>query len=612
MQIYKWDEQFKEDFKSWDRDKQSRAIFLEEHPDYPFYLLVNSLDPLFVHSLKEVIGEYRAVHKLDIKKLISVAKEAGFESTVYINDPNNLFNFIDHLDDPYPYDLGVTLKKFQLRGFNYTKDLDSAIINWSTGTGKSILAVAKAKYLLEQDKVDKVVILSKAHNKTNWQRTFLKIGNLEAHVDDDVEGSNPSVRRQNRAALYKSSKLIVINYEKMRFRPTKETPRFDETGKKMPASSGDGQELLDALKGKRVLFVWDEMPNKMKSMRTAWYRGAQKLLKKTKKNYQLELTAKKLDRDPENVYACTKILDPTIWPNLATFRNMYAKNVSQWSRWRVATWDASRLPELGMRLSHITHIANKYTDPEIRAEFPEDHWEDILIDMSKSDRKLYDAVREATIANSQKLTINKLIPLQLVCNNPILLARSESEIAQHVVANHKVTDQNCAKLETLRDLLGDVEGKAVIFTMFNTYGIHMLAPYLAKWGYTFVVYDGTRAAMQAAQDRFRADDKIKIFLSSDQGSDSIDLEQATTVINYDLPWNHSTLIQRVNRISRLTSEADHVFFYNLITTDSMEEKKMALLERKRLMEEAIDQPIAVQSDIISRSSMDELNSLLDV
>lgn len=114
--------------------------------------------------------------------------------------------------------------------------------------------------------------------------------------------------------------------------------------------------------------------------------------------------------------------------------------------------------------------------------------------------------------------------------------------------------------------------------------------------------------MQKAQDQFQTNPYIKIFLSSDKGSDSINLEQATTVINYDLPWNHSTLIQRVNRISRLTSTAEQVFFYNLIVADSVEEKKLKILERKRLYEELIDEPLTDQSSFIN--STDFLSDFL--
>jgi SNF2 family DNA or RNA helicase len=592
-----------------EQEAQARALFLEPHPDYPAYLLVNSFDPLYVHALKETIGEYRAIHKLKLDKLFEAADEEGFGPIVYAGNPDDIFDFLKRLDDPYPHDLSVTLKHFQLRGYNYTKSLDSAIINWSTGTGKSVYAVARAKHLLLDGEIDKVVVLSKSHNKKNWQRTFERIGALQAVRDDECVGS-PSMARERRAELYKDNDIFIINYEKMRYRPEREPRQTLVGGRKRPAASGDGQELQEALRGQRVLWVWDEMPSKMKSMQTAWYKGAQKLLKVTKHNYQIELTATKVERDPENVYVCTKILDKNIWPSISTFRSHYAKSMSNFSPWQVASWDKKKLPEIGMRLAHITHVADKYSDPEIRDEFPVDHWEDVLIDMSPQDRKLYDHVKQATLEDKEVLTFNKLIPLQLVCNNPLLLESSGSELAARILQTERVTDAYCNKLLKLRDILDEIDSKVVIFTKFTNLGTKMLMPYLAAWGQTFVIYDGNANKKQEAQDRFREDDRIKIFLSSDAGSDSIDLEQATTVINYDLPDNHSTLIQRVNRISRLTSTAEHVFYMNLIMADTLEEKKLKRLHVKRQYEEAIDTDLVEQSELLTETNVDSIDWLL--
>jgi SNF2 family DNA or RNA helicase len=610
--IQKWSPNLLEQIKSWDDTEKGKALFIERHPEYPAYLLVNSFDPLYIHNLKGVLNEYRAVNRLKISSLLEAADENGYENLFFVGDPEELYTFIDDLDEPYPFDLNVSLKKFQLRGFNYTRDLPSAIINWSTGTGKSVYAVARAKYLLESGKIDKVIVLSKSHNKINWQRTFKRIGNLSAYVDDQVQASKPSAKREGRAMAIYSSTIFIVNYEKLRFRD-EATDRRDASGRKRPDPSGDGQEILDALKGQRVLWIWDEMPNKMKSMSTAWYKGAEKILRKTKLNYQIELTAKKLDTDPENVYSCTKILDRTIWPNVAAFRAQYAKRMSQFSPWQVASWDTKKLPELGMRLAHITHIANKYSDPEIRAEFPEDHWEDVIIDMSPEDRRLYEVVEKGIIddlSGDYTEMINKILPLQLICNNPALINKAQGKMADDLRQHYRWTDLHCAKLDVLRDMLAEIEGKSVIFTMFNDFGVKMLSPYLTQWGVSHVVYTGNNKQRQIAQDRFRADSRIKVFLSSDAGSDSIDLEQATTVINYDLPWNHSTLIQRVNRISRLTSEADHVFYYNLITANSLEERKLRILARKRAFEDAIDSSITEQSEFISHSDLDELRYII--
>jgi hypothetical protein len=607
--IKQWSEGTKREFKGWEEEQKKQALFLEKHPDYPGYLLVNGIDPLYPHRLKGVINEYCALPILKLNDLTKRANEEGFSSLFFIGDPGQLQDYIASLDDPYPYSLPVELKQFQLRGFNYTKDLPSSIINWSTGTGKSIYSIARAKYLLEEGQVDKIVVLSKSHNKINWKRTFEQKGAMEASVDDENSiGGTPARRRESRASMYQDSTIFIINYEKMRYRE-KETAKRDSTGRKRPDPSGDGQELEAALKGQRVFWIWDEMPNKMKSMNTAWYRGAEKLLRRTKKNWQVELTAKKLDTDPENVYSCVRILDKTIWSSKAVFRNSYAKRMSSFSPWQVASWDTKKLPELGMRLSHMTHIANKYTDPDIRAEFPEDHWEDVIIDMTPEDRRLYDVIEKGIIdemSGDYTELITKILPLQFVCNNPQLINKARGQLAHALRENYKWTDKHCAKLEVLHDMLQEVDGKVVIFTMFNEFGMKMLSPYLTSWGISHVLFTGSNKQKQIAQDRFRENPRIKVFLSSDAGSDSIDLEQATTVINYDLPWNHSTLVQRVNRISRLTSEADHVFYYNFITAHTLEERKLRVLSRKRRFEEAIDSEISEQSELISHGSLDEL------
>jgi SNF2 family DNA or RNA helicase len=143
--------------------------------------------------------------------------------------------------------------------------------------------------------------------------------------------------------------------------------------------------------------------------------------------------------------------------------------------------------------------------------------------------------------------------------------------------------------------------------MYSEYGSKMLAPYLAQWGHTFVLYDGK----QQSQDTFKNDPSIKIFLSSDKGSDSINLQEATTVINYDLPWNYSTLEQRVNRINRITSDAAHVFYYNFIMENTIEERKLKLLQRKKEYQQAVfDGDIGDQAEIIAGSTLDDLKWLL--
>lgn len=576
------------------RTDLSKVLFLEKHPKYNTHYLVESFDPIYVYDLKEVIGEYRSVFMFKVDHLRDVAEEKGYERLVYLHDPSEVLEKYSHLEDPYPYPFGVDLKRFQIQGFNYCKDLQNDIITWSTGTGKTIFSVAKAKYLLETGKVDKVVVVSKSHNKINWQRTFKEVGYLDAEIAE-APGNTAAIRRERRTEIYENAQIFIINYEKLRLRPKQ------KGGGYVRSATGDGQELVKALKKQRVYFIYDEMPTKLKNQSTVTWKGIRRIIKETNFAYQTCLSATPIDNSPEDIYNCVKLMDPTIFGSLSRFRAEYAKSFNPFIKWQVDIWDAKKLQEMGMRLAHMTHTANKYRDPEIRAQFPAEHWEDVLIDMSPEDRTLYDYVEKKLIEEMGEEfdILPRLHVLQAICNNPLWLELSNSKLAEAILQKKKVTDKFSAKLETFKEMLEVIEGKIVVFSMYNEQGGQQLAKYAQQWGHSYVLYEGSSKKLQEAEDRFKEDPSIKLFISSDRGSDSINLEQAVTVINYDLPYKYSTILQRVNRINRITSTADHVWYYNLIVAHSMEERKKEILDIKQVMHEALEDPSVEHSEAIT-------------
>ena len=70
-----------------------------------------------------------------------------------------------------------------------------------------------------------------------------------------------------------------------------------------------------------------------------------------------------------------------------------------------------------------------------------------------------------------------------------------------------------------------------------------------------------------------------ILISTEAGSQGINLQFCKNLINYDLPWNPMKLEQRIGRIHRLGQTSD-VNIYNLFTIDTVEEKILKLLYDK--------------------------------
>ena len=59
---------------------------------------------------------------------------------------------------------------------------------------------------------------------------------------------------------------------------------------------------------------------------------------------------------------------------------------------------------------------------------------------------------------------------------------------------------------------------------------------------------------------------IKILVSTEVLSEGVNLHQSNIVINYDIPWNPTRLIQRVGRVNRVDTKFDKIHTYNFFPT----------------------------------------------
>ena len=79
---------------------------------------------------------------------------------------------------------------------------------------------------------------------------------------------------------------------------------------------------------------------------------------------------------------------------------------------------------------------------------------------------------------------------------------------------------------------------------------------------------------------FKTDPKCRVFLSTDSGGVGLNLQNASYVINCDLPWNPARLEQRIARAWR-KHQTRAVTVINLIATDSIESGMLATLDAKQ-------------------------------
>ena len=89
-------------------------------------------------------------------------------------------------------------------------------------------------------------------------------------------------------------------------------------------------------------------------------------------------------------------------------------------------------------------------------------------------------------------------------------------------------------------------------------------------------------------EEFRTNDSINILISSEVGSEGLDLQFASVEYNYDLPWNPMRLEQRIGRIDRIGQKAEILRIYNLYCKSTIEDKILRkLYERVKIFESSI-------------------------
>lgn len=69
----------------------------------------------------------------------------------------------------------------------------------------------------------------------------------------------------------------------------------------------------------------------------------------------------------------------------------------------------------------------------------------------------------------------------------------------------------------------------------------------------------------------KKEDQYRILVTTDVLAEGVNLHRSNVVMNYDIPWNPTKMMQRVGRIQRVGSEFNEVYIYNFFPTDQINE-----------------------------------------
>ena len=130
--------------------------------------------------------------------------------------------------------------------------------------------------------------------------------------------------------------------------------------------------------------------------------------------------------------------------------------------------------------------------------------------------------------------------------------------------------------QLLHDVIPQIQGRArsekvVIFTEYRSTQEYLRKALIHKFGASSVVLIHGSMSMDDRRESIRSFEETAQFLiSTEAGGEGINLQRRChTMINYDIPWNPTRLIQRVGRLYRYGQQHPVVVF-NLHSTDTLD------------------------------------------
>lgn len=491
------------------------------------------------------------IPKSNVSEVVETLEPLGFEidekiKKLYIKEKHkkqkiqNILNFEFNKKEKEKLEsLNLPLFNFQKIGTGFLCVAKSALLGDEPGLGKSIQSIS-CTYIKN---AKKVLILCPGTLKLNWSEEIKKwFPNKKITV---ISGNK---KEREKKWTEEDSNYIIINYELL-IRDIKEIKKI-----------------------KWDFIIADE------ATRIANPKAKQsKEIKKIKADYKIALTGTPLNNAIEDLWNIIDFCKPGLLGSFWQFTERYCVK----DRWRKII-SYKNLNEL-KSIVQSNMIRRKKI--EVLNELPEKVYENIYIEMSQTEKEVYEAIKEEIQKDLEKYQIEKVLDDKYLSNIVVKMVRlKQATDSLELVSNHKIS----SKLESLKELLKDIlhnESKTIIFTQFSQMA-DILKKELSQYNPLLISGKINNEERQQNVNDFQSNEKNKIMIMTEAGSYGLNMQKASYIIHYDLPWSISKMEQREGRAHRI-GQKNSVIVFNLITLNSIDEYVYKVLMKKQKLSEDI-------------------------
>lgn len=294
-------------------------------------------------------------------------------------------------------------------------------------------------------------------------------------------------------------------------------------------------------------------------------------LKQLSSKRKIALTGTPISNSPIDIYSIIDWLAPGYLGSFWSFKNKYCI-LAPYFHNRVVGF--KNLDELSQKISQFLLRRTK----EEVLDLPLKTFENIVFDLSDKEIKLYNALKKtiwdellAINANTNTLSLApvKMLRLKQLTGWPQLLFPKSIE-------NSKFT----ALKEVITPIIASGE-KCLIFTQFAEVAKELqkqLNDLMPKS--SLIIYgDVPLNERQPLVDQFNSG-KNQIMIMTEAGAYGLNLQSASYVIHYDLPWSVAKMTQREDRAHRI-GQTKKVTVYTLTAKNSIDEYVAKVLHKKQ-------------------------------
>lgn len=244
------------------------------------------------------------------------------------------------------------------------------------------------------------------------------------------------------------------------------------------------------------------------------------------------------------------------------------------------------LPQLPEKIEMIRQI-------ELEGD-QRDLYETFRISLQK---KLQDEIEKLGFHRTHIMILDALLKLRQICCDPRLL---KNTFAQSM-------PPKSAKLNFLMDFLPELlqEGRRILLFSQFTEMLGLIEAELTAKNIPYVKLTGKTQDRATPVQTFQTG-KVPLFLISlKAGGTGLNLTAADTVIHYDPWWNPAVERQASDRAHRIGQDKT-VFIYKLIAKGTLEEKMLALQEKKSILFQQVLNPDAQSLSSLSEHDLTSL------